>query len=396
VPADAVAELSAFIDASPSPFHAVATATALLDEAGLDYVVRDGALVAWGDVSADVPLRIIGAHTDSPNLGIKPRPDTGRAGARQLAVEPYGGVLLNSWLGRDLGISGRVALRDGSLPLVRVDRPVLHLPQLAIHLDRDIVTAGLKVDPQAHTAPLWGIGGPDEGSFRRFLACELGCDAGDVVAWDVMTHDLAPAAVVGRDGELLASARLDDLCCSWAALSAIIETGRGVVVLFDHEEVGSESHRGAGSPLLGDVLARLLPDPAARAAAIAGGVCASADMAHATHPNYAERHEPNHWIALGGGPVIKTNVNQRYATDARTAAVFANACDAAGVPVQWYAHRADLPCGSTIGPITAARLGMPVVDIGAPQLAMHSARELMAAADVGMLRDALAAFLRAG
>jgi aspartyl aminopeptidase len=271
---------------------------------------------------------------------------------------------------------------------------VLHLPQLAIHLDRDIVTTGLKVDPQAHTAPIWGLGGPDSDGFRRFLAGELGCDAADVVAWDVMTHDLAPAAVVGRDGELLAAARLDDLCCSWAALSALISARRGVVVLFDHEEVGSESHRGAGSPFLADVLARLLPDATARAAAIVGGVCASADMAHATHPNYAERHEPNHWIALGGGPVIKTNVNQRYATDARTAAVFAGACDAAGVPVQWYAHRADLPCGSTIGPITAARLGMPVVDIGTPQLAMHSARELMAVADVAMLRDALAAFLR--
>ena len=394
MPADAVADLRAFLDASPSPFHAVAEAVRRLDQAGLDYEVRDGTIVAWATVDADVPLRVVGAHTDSPNLRIKPRPDTGRAGARQLAVEPYGGVLLNSWLGRDLGISGRVALRDGSLPLVRVDRPVLHLPQLAIHLHREIVTDGLKVDPQSHTAPLWGLGGPEEGRFRRFLADELGCDAADVVAWDVMTHDLAPAALVGERDELLASARLDDLCCSWAAISALVETGRGVVVLFDHEEVGSESHRGAGSPLLGDVLARLLPDPAGRATAVAGGVCASADMAHATHPNYAERHEPGHWIALGGGPVVKTNVNQRYATDARTAAVFAAACEAAGVPMQWYAHRADIACGSTIGPITAARLGMPVVDVGAPQLAMHSARELMAAADVGMLRDALTAFLR--
>ena len=404
---DPVADLCAYIDASPSPFHAVAEAARRLDAAGFTraddgaavggrgYVVRDGALVAWADIDAGAPLRVVGAHTDSPNLRIKPRPDTGRAGARQLAVEPYGGVLLNSWLGRDLGLSGRVAMRDGSLPLVRVDRPVLHLPQLAIHLHREIVTEGLKLDPQSHTAALWGLGTANEGGFRRFLAGELGCAATDVVAWDVMTHDLAPAAQVGEDGELLAAGRLDDLCCSWAGLSALLEAGRGVVVLFDHEEVGSESHRGAGSPLLADVLGRLLPDADARARAIAGGVCASADMAHATHPNYAERHEPGHWIALGGGPVIKTNVNQRYATDARTAAVFAAACEAAGVPVQWYAHRADLPCGSTIGPITAARLGMPVVDVGAPQLAMHSARELMAAADVGMLRDALTAFLRA-
>jgi len=405
--ADPVADLCAFIDASPSPFHAAEEAARRLSAAGFRrvddgatdagpaFVVRDGALVAWAGVEAGAPLRVVGAHTDSPNLRVKPRPDTGRAGARQLAVEPYGGVLLNSWLGRDLGLSGRVALRDGSLPLVRVDRPVLHLPQLAIHLDRDVVVDGLKVDPQAHTAPLWGLGSPDEGGFRRFLAGELGCDAGDVVAWDVMAHDLAPSSVVGREGELVSAPRLDDLCCSWAALDALVAAGRGVVVLFDHEEVGSETHRGAGSPLLGDLLERLVADVEARHRMVASAVCASADMAHATHPNFAERHEPGHWIALGGGPVIKTNVNQRYATDARTAGVFAAACEAAGAPVQWYAHRADLPCGSTIGPITAARLGMPVVDVGAPMLAMHSARELMAAADVSLLSSALTSFLRA-
>jgi aspartyl aminopeptidase len=405
---DAVPDLAAFIDASPSPFHAAEEAARRLDAAGfarLDdgdvqpgpaYAVRDGALVAWAGVEADgAPLRVVGAHTDSPNLRVKPNPDTARAGARQLAVEPYGGVLLNSWLGRDLGVSGRVALRDGSLRPVRVDRPVLHLPQLAIHLDREVTTEGLKLNPQAHTSPVWGVGGPDEDGFRRFLAAELGCAAGEVVAWDVMTHDLAPSAVVGRDHELLSAPRLDDLCCSWAAVCALAEAGRGVVVLFDHEEVGSETHRGAGSPFLADVLAGLVPDAAARRRLVAGAVCASADMAHATHPNYAEKHEPGHWVTLGGGPVIKTNVNQRYATDARTAAVFAAACDAAAVPVQWYAHRADLPCGSTIGPITAARLGMSVVDVGAPQLAMHSARELMATADAGMLRAALTAFLRA-
>ncbi len=401
------ADLCAFIDASPSPFHAAAEAARRLDEAGFQrvddgdtdpgpaYVVRDGALVAWAGDVADGPLRIVGAHTDSPNLRIKPRPDTGRAGARQLAVEPYGGVLLNSWLGRDLGISGRVALRDGSVALVKVDRPVLHLPQLAIHLDREVTTNGLKVDPQQHTAPLWGIGSPDVGGFERFLASLLGADAAEVVAWDVMTHDLAPSGPVGRDDELLSAPRLDDLCCSWAAISALVAAGRGMVALFDHEEVGSESHRGAGSPLLQQVLERLVPHVEARHRLLAGGVCASADMAHATHPNHADKHEPGHWITLGGGPVIKTNVNQRYATDARTATTFVAACEAAGVPFQWYAHRADLPCGSTIGPITAARLGIPVVDVGAPQLAMHSARELMAVADAAMLRDALISFLQA-
>jgi len=279
---------------------------------------------------------------------------------------------------------------------VRIDRPVLHLPQLAIHLDREIAANGLKVDPQQHTAPIWGIGAPDVGGFTAFLAAELGCAAGDVVAWDVMTHDLAPSTVAGVDGELVSAPRLDNLCSAWAAASALIETGAGVVVLFDHEEIGSDTNRGAGSPLLGTVLERITgTNRESMHRALAQTICLSADMAHATHPNYTDRHEAGHWIALGAGPVIKTNVNQRYATDARTAAVFVAACEAAGVPHQWYAHRADLACGSTIGPITAARLGIPVVDVGAPQLAMHSARELMATADVDLLRRALAAFLRA-
>jgi aspartyl aminopeptidase len=401
-PSDPVADLRAFLDASPSPFHAAAEAARRLEDAGFAraddgavsagpaLVVRDGALVAWGPVEAGRPLRVVGAHTDSPNLRIKPQPDTGRAGARQLAVEPYGGVLLNSWLGRDLGLSGQVAFRDGSLALVRFDEPLLHLPQLAIHLDREIVTSGLLLNPQQHLAPIWGLGAVDAGGFARWLADRSG---GDVVAWDVMTHDLGPATVSGRDGELLSSPRLDNLASCWAAVEALIGAGTGIVALFDHEEVGSETHRGAGSPLLAQAIERLFPDVEARHRTLAASLCASADMAHATHPNYAERHEPGHWIDLGGGPVIKTNVNQRYATEARTAAVFVAACEAAGVSYQWYAHRADLPCGSTIGPITAARLGIPVVDVGAPMLAMHSARELMATSDVAPYRAALTAFL---
>lgn len=414
-------DLAAFIDASPSPFHAVATAAGRLGAAGFEaldehaawhhagrgkhFVVRDGSLVAWvapADVDPSTPWRIVGAHTDSPNLRVKPRPDTGRAGARQLAVEVYGGPLLNSWLDRDLGLSGRVARRDGTLPLLRVDRPLLRIPQLAIHLDRSVNSEGLRLNAQQHLVPLWGIGEVDEGGFRRFLAAELGAGADDVVAWDVMVHDLTPSALFGRDEELLAAPRLDDLCSSWAAVEALVAAGDApaqpaMAVLFDHEEVGSETARGAGSPIVESVLERVLGgDREAMRRALAGSVCASADMAHATHPSYPERHEPGHWIALGGGPVIKTNVSQRYATDARSAAAFARACEQAGVPVQQYVHRNDLPCGSTIGPITAARLGISVVDVGAPQLAMHSARETMAAADVGMFRSALAAFLAPG
>jgi aspartyl aminopeptidase len=410
-PADDVADLCQSIDASPSPFHAVATAALRLDGAGftrLDesaawakdagrgrrYVIRDGALVAWCSDDPSDGWRIVGAHTDSPNLRIKPRPDTGRAGARQLAVEPYGGVLLNSWLGRDLGLSGRVALTDGAIRLLHVDEPVLHLPQLAIHLDREINTVGLQLNAQQHMAPLWGIGRPTEGDFRAWLADRLDVPVATIAAWDVMTHDLTPSAVVGPDGDLLSAPRLDNLCSSWAAIDGLIRAGNGVVALWDHEEIGSSTNRGAGSPLLASILERIVGrDREAYHRAIAQTVCLSADMAHGTHPNYPERHEPGHWITLGGGPAIKTNVNQRYATDARSAAVLLRACEQAGVEPQWYAHRADLPCGSTIGPITAAELGIPVVDIGAPMLAMHSARELMATADVTPYRDVMQAFL---
>jgi aspartyl aminopeptidase len=417
--------LVAYVDASPSPFHACAEAGARLEAAGFGrveetdrwpaagrhYMVRGGTLVAWsiGGEGAAPPaaFRLVGAHTDSPNLRIKPHPDAGRAGARQLAVEVYGGALLNSWLGRDLGISGRVATRgpDGSrVHLVKVDRPLLSLPQLAIHLDRDVNTHGLKLNPQEHLAPVWGVGLAEEGGFRRFLAKELEVDEDQVTGWDVMAHDVTGGTLTGRDDDLLASPRLDNLCCAHAAVRALARgsapengaTAR-VVCLFDHEEVGSESAQGAASPLLATVLERLMlgagGDRDAFHRAVAGSVCVSADMAHATHPNYADRHEPGHWIRLNGGPVVKHNANQRYATNAETAAVFLDACDRAGVPVQHYAHRNDLPCGSTIGPITAARLGVPVVDVGAPQLAMHAARELMGSADPGYLTDALAEFL---
>jgi aspartyl aminopeptidase len=405
---EAARDLTVFIDASPSPFHAVAEAARRLEAAGFrewvevddfsgagdrpGFVVRDGSLVGWAS-DAGGPWRIVGAHTDSPNLRVKPRPDTANAGARQLAMEPYGGALLNSWLGRDLGLSGRVALRGGELRLFRVDDPVLHLPQLAIHLDREVTTSGLLLNSQQHLAPIWAVGGGDEGGFRRFVAERIACDASELVAWDVMTHDVAPSTLAGRDEALLSAPRLDNLCSAWAAVEALVSTGHGVVALYDHEEVGSETNRGAGSPLLATVLERLARGREEFHRGLADSVCVSSDMAHATHPNYTDRHEPGHRIALNGGPVIKTNVNQRYATDARTAAVFAESCEKAGVPVQWYAHRADLPCGSTIGPITAARLGVPVVDVGAPQLAMHSARELMGSADPAMLRDAMAAFL---
>ena len=403
-----------FIDASPSPFHACATAAARLDAAGFTrveesaswtgvgsraYVVRDGSLVAWATpAGADesTPFRIIGAHTDSPNLRVKPQPDLSRAGAHLLAVEVYGGVLFNSWLDRDLGLSGRVALKGGELRLVKVDRPIARIPQLAIHLDRDVNNA-LTLNPQQHLVPLWSI---DRGDFRAFLADEAGASEPEIVFWDLMLHDTNPGTLIGRDRELISAARLDNLCSCWAATEAITTAESrdaiSVVALFDHEEIGSSSNRGAASPILEAVLERITlglgggRDEWRRA--LADSVCLSADMAHATHPNYSERHEPNHWIALNAGPVVKTNVSERYATDAASVARFIEACESAGVPVQHFVSRNDVPCGSTIGPITAARLGIRTFDVGAPQLAMHSIRELMGVTDADLYRQALTAF----
>ncbi|WP_419912331.1 M18 family aminopeptidase [Candidatus Poriferisodalis sp.] len=419
-----------FIEASPSPFHAAASAVERLIAAGcietgrsaswngLDaaqgLVVRDGGTVVAVRAGAGVdPERlrfsVIGAHTDSPNLRIRPQPDSGTLGYRQLGVEIYGGVLLNSWLDRDLGLSGRVTVAtevgDGPQTVLwRCDRALLRVPQLAIHLDRD-VNDGLKLDRQQHMTPVWGLGEPSADGFREFLAAELDVEPDAVLAWDVMAHDLTPPTRLGRDGEMYAAGRIDNLASCHAAvealagLDAVPTDTAAVVVLFDHEEIGSDSATGAGSPILADALERIAHCLGASREqylrAVARSLCVSADGAHAVHPNYPERHEPQHLPRLNGGPVIKTNVNVRYATDARTHARFAAACDAAGVPHQIYSHRGNLPCGSTIGPITASRLGMSVVDVGSPQLSMHSARELGGSDDAAMLTAALGAFLAA-
>ena len=421
-------QLFEFIEASPSPYHAAATAVERLTAAGfaetersegwsgLDaargFAVRDGgssvAARAGARVDPDrLRFSVIGAHTDSPNLRLRPQPDTGTHGYRQLGVEVYGGVLLNSWLDRDLGLSGRVVVQDGTADgpatvLWRCDRPLLRVAQLAIHLDRE-VNDGLKLDRQQHMNPMWGLGQPSPEGFRQFLAGELDVEPDAVLAWDVMAHDLCPPARLGRDGEMYAAARIDNLASCHAAVEALAglddppDDTTAVVVLFDHEEIGSDSATGAGSPILADALERIAQclgaDREQYLRAVARSLCVSADGAHAVHPNYPERHEPGHLPVLNGGPVIKSNVNVRYATDAETSARFVSACNAAGVPHQSYSHRGDLPCGSTIGPITASRLGMSVVDVGSPQLSMHSARELGGSEDPALLTAALGAFL---
>jgi aspartyl aminopeptidase len=411
--------LCEFIDASPSPFHVCATVAQRLRDSGFTelaegdewptkgrfFVVRAGSLVAWaGNGEAAAPFRIVGAHTDSPNLRVKQHPDRFVSGWRVVALAPYGGAWLNSWLDRDLGISGRLSVRAGDRiehRLVRIDEPVLRVPQLAIHLAEDRKSVAL--DPQRHVNAVWGVGsGPR--SFLDYVAEHAGVDADEVLGIDLMTHDLTPSTLAGADGELLSAPRLDNQCSCYAGLEAFLAAEPAgylpVLALFDHEEVGSQSDHGAQSELLPTVLERI-----ALAAGggredflrrLPGSMVASGDMAHATHPNYPERHEPYHLIEVNAGPVLKVQPNLRYATDGRTAAAFALACRQAGVPLQRYEHRSDLPCGSTIGPMTAARTGIPTVDVGAAQLAMHSAREVMGADDVAAYSAALAAFLAPG
>ena len=411
---DFIEGLAAGIDACPTPFHVVDRAAAALeavgfaqmneadswpDAAGSRFVRRGGSLVAWRHRSCDQGFRIIGAHTDSPNLRVTPQPDTGAARYRQLGVEVYGGVLLNSWLDRDLGVAGRVATPSGPR-LFCIDRAVLRVPQLAIHLDRDVNQNGLLLNPQTHLTPVWGLGLRTPGEFAAVAAEAAGVRAEEVLAWDAMLHDLTPPAIGGIDGEFLFAPRIDNQVSCWAGLQALIDAPAdaipsAVLCLFDHEEVGSTSAQGASSTLLPTVLERIAGGREALHPALARSLCASADGAHATHPNYPERHEPDHPIALGEGPVIKRNANLRYATDAVGEAAFAAACERAGVGHQVYVHRSDMPCGSTIGPFAAATTGVTTVDVGIPQLSMHSAREMCGVHDPLDLALALSAFLSA-
>ncbi|MEV0913064.1 M18 family aminopeptidase [Streptomyces sp. NPDC049967] len=417
-------DLMAFLMDCPSPYHAVATAASRLERAGFrqveetaawdgssggKYVLRGGAIVAWyvpEGAEAHTPFRIAGAHTDSPNLRVKPLPDTGAHGWRQVAVEVYGGTLLNTWLDRDLGLAGRISLRDGTHRLVNIDRPLLRVPQLAVHLDRSANPDGLKLDRQKHMQPIWGLGDVEEGDLIRFVAQEAGVDAEDITGWDLMPHPVEAPSYLGRDRELVAGPRMDNLLSVHAAVAALAAVAGQpdaeipyipVLAAFDHEENGSQSDTGADGPLLGTVLERSVFARGGtyedRARAFAGTVCLSSDTGHAIHPNYAERHDPTHHPVVNGGPILKTNVNMRYATDGSGRAVFAASCEKAGVPWQTFVSNNSMPCGTTIGPITAARHGIQTVDIGVAILSMHSARELCGADDPHLLATALASFL---
>lgn len=420
-------DLLTFIDASPTPWHAVATCEARLQAAGWTrveetdaswpcgpgdraYVVRQGgSILAWKGGTkppTESGFRCIGAHTDSPNLRIKPQPDRKTsAGCATLGLETYGGVLLASWADRDLGIAGRVALRgegEGlsvTSRLLRVDQPLCRIPNVAIHLNRGVNKDGLTLNKQNHLPALWGMA-DDDASFRGWLAEELGVDAHTILGFDLCLFDVVPSTLSGRDREFVNAPRLDNLGSCHAALSALLATaddpceGTSMIALFDHEEIGSRSTRGAASAFLGDVLARLTGGGATELGhAKARSFLVSADMAHAQHPNYPDLHDGEHAPTLNAGPVLKTHQEWRYATDAEATAVWRGLCADAGVPMQEFVTRTDLACGSTIGPIVTSALGIAGVDVGNPMLSMHSIREMCGSADQPLMIAAMKQFL---
>ena len=432
----AARDLCAYLDASPTPYHAVAeTARRLIAEGYSElreadewrlavgdrrYVVRDGSIVAFEVGTrhpADAGFRIVGAHTDSPNLRLKPNASFDASGYRQLAVEPYGGVLLHTWLDRDLSLAGRVSVLRGDkieTLLVDLERPLLRVAELAIHLQRDIREQGVKLNAQSHMPPILGLATGVTLDELLVSAIERSAGArvepGDVASHELMLYDTLGAEIGGANGEFVFSARLDNLASCHAAVSALAgAASRGaapatrVIALYDHEEVGSRSASGAAGPMLADVLARVVAAIAARGMdatqaeprALRRSLVVSADMAHAVHPNFADRHEPAHKPLIGGGPVIKTNVNLSYASDAPATAAFVACCRRAEIEPQRFVARSDMPCGSTIGPLTATRVGVSTVDVGNPMLSMHSCREMAGTADVAPMIAALTAFLDA-
>lgn len=403
-------ELGRFVSQSPSSFHAAATVKAsLIDQgfleldeseawtsvtAGGRYVVtRDGSVIAFvvpDTAVSTTALRIFGAHTDSPALKLKPKSSITSHGFNQVGVEVYGGALFNSFLDRDLNLAGRIVLMDGEEVLVHTG-PYLRVPQLAVHLDRAVNRDGLTLDAQKHLQPVTGLAEGGEHDVLADLAAIAGINPQHIAGYDIVTVDAQEPQLIGARREFLASARLDNLLSTFAGLEAIKAQDASAndhISLFianDHEEVGSASRSGAAGPFLEDVLARLYSALGAsdeeRRRAFNRSIVVSSDVGHSVHPNYPERHDPANQPIAGKGPILKINADQRYATDARGAAFWARACAHAGIEYQEFVSNNSMPCGSTIGPITATRLGMTTVDVGVPILSMHSCRELTAVSD---------------
>ena len=424
-------DLLHFITAGPSPWHACSETERQLSAAGYQafdeasevwalppgtrgYVTRSGSSIIAFKIGSRPPVdsgfRILSAHLDSPCLRVSPRPDRQAHGCASLAVDIYGSPILPTWVDRDLGFSGRVTLSGAEDPLrletvlLRVDRPLCRISSLAIHLSRKVNEDGLKLHKHNHLPAIWGLGSGgkafEEGHFREFLADELGVAAERVLSWEMCLHDTQLPCSAGRDNEFLHAPRIDNLACSHAALTAMLEQQQkdsevtAVIALYDHEEVGSESNRGAASSFTGDVLTRLSgTNRTDLSRAINHSVALSADMAHGVHPNYPEKHDGDHNPILGGGPVLKSNSSWRYATDSETMGLVRALCEAEGIPLQDYVCRRDMRCGTTVGPILAAELGVRSADIGSSMLSMHSIREMTSSRDYKQLVTLMSRFL---
>jgi aspartyl aminopeptidase len=392
-----IGRLTDFLDCSPTPWHAVANVSERLERAGfvrLDersawaleagaayFVVRsDGALVAWRQPTDVVGWTIFGAHTDSPNLRVRPEPVMKKQGYFQLGLEVYGGVLLSTWFDRDLSLAGRVAIaNEGSVlsELVDFKRAVGMIPNLAIHLDRD-ANSGRKINPHEELPMILCRAEKDADlNFKELLAKELDRAPEEISAFEICAYPVEGAQVIGLDSEFLASARLDNLLSCFIVTEALIqnESAEGaMIVLNDHEEIGSVSASGADGPFLESVLRRATIEADFERVRV-NSLMVSIDNAHGVHPNYASKHDEGHRPLLNEGPVVKVNANHRYATTAITQGIIEQAAERADVPLQYFSSRADLGCGSTIGPLTAGRLGIDTIDLGCAQFAMHSARE---------------------
>jgi aspartyl aminopeptidase len=406
-------QLLDFIHRSPTPFHAVKNIQMSLEAEGFlplveedswnvvpggrYYVIRNGssiiAFVMGQDSAVDTGIRMVGAHTDSPCLKVKPKPELCKHNYFQLGVEVYGGALLNPWFDRDLSIAGRIVFNtgDGRLQQALVDmkKPVAVIPSLAIHLDKE-ANKNRTINPQTDIPPLLFNCGEDcEEDFRALLAAQLLGQYGDpmelqVLDYDLYLYDCQKPAITGLNQDFISSARLDNLLSCFTGMKALLGADGQVssmLICSDHEEVGSTSSCGANGPMLKSLLERLYPEPESRSRVISQSLLVSADNAHGIHPNYSDKHDSHHGPILNDGPVIKINANQRYATSSITSSIFRHLCEQQNVPVQSFVNRTDLGCGSTIGPITAASIGVQTLDVGVPTFAMHSIRELAGTKD---------------
>ena len=419
-----------FIKSSPTPFHAVATMSAMLDEEGFQqlneaeawsieqpgryYVtLNDSSIIAFTLTNDLVEngIRMVGAHTYSPFLKVKPNPEIVNKSYLQLGVEVYGGALLNPWFDRDLSLAGRVSFIDDNDELNNVlidfQQAIAIIPSLAIHLDRE-ANKERTINSQTDIPPVLMKLPDDEKhkdakpDFREMLAKLVARQYPDakvarVLEYELSFYDVQPPAVIGLHQDFIAGARLDNLLSCYTGLLALLKAGdkqNCLLVCNDHEEVGSVSSAGAQGPFLGSVLERLCQSSENMARMIDGSVMISADNAHGIHPNYADRHDDNHGPIINQGPVIKTNANQRYASNSETSAMFRNLCDQADVPVQAFVVRTDMACGSTIGPLTAAEIGVKTIDVGVPSFAMHSIREMAGRWDGYYLYRALREFFK--